>query len=219
MEDLSGQTIGGVVINPNFRKTAGGATQWEYTCKCGFVGWAFYSSLKQNPNFCCKECRKKIQKERSTTHGMRYTVVYACHTNIKTRITNPKHKSFKDYGGRGIKMCAGIHKFEDFNEIIKPLGERPPGMTIDREDNKKHYSCGKCDECILNGWLFNLRWATDFQQANNRRSNKYITDDNGRTMTFSEWARETGLDKTTIRKRWLKGWTASKVLSLDDFRK
>ncbi len=115
-------------------------------------------------------------------------------------------------------MCAGIESFEEFALVISVLGPRPDGMTIDRIENEDNYSCGKCPDCVANGWVFNLRWATDETQSNNRRTNKFIPH-NGRKLTYSQWAKETGIDKTTIRKRWLKNWSAEKTLSLDGTRK
>lgn len=67
------------------------------------------------------------------------------------RCRNPRHKHWKNYGGRGIKVRIS------FEEFYAEVGERPPGMTIDRIDNDKDYEAG------------NLRWATRKQQSANRR--------------------------------------------------
>jgi hypothetical protein len=52
---------------------------------------------------------------------------------------------------------------------------------------------------------------------NNRRCNRQLTFQ-GQTHTWSEWSRLLGIDKTTIRKRALKGWPVEKILSIEDFR-
>ena len=216
--DLSGQRFGTATILPEFMKMPNGGTQWKYRCDCGNEDWAWAEVLKRQPDFCCKECRRKVQRVKRTTHGMKYTPIYRAHSNIKTRTTNEYHKSYVSYGARGIKMCSGMQKFEDFQMAISHLGPCPDDMTIDRIENNGHYSCGKCSECLSNGWSFNLRWATDIQQANNRRTNVRIPFE-GKNLTLSEWSREKGIDKTTIRKRLKLGWPPERILSLDGTRK
>ena len=76
-------------------------------------------------------------------------VVYS---SAKQRCTNPKHKSYKDYGGRGIQF-----KFTSLKEFKEVLGDRPLGYTLDRINNDGHYEKG------------NVRWATRSTQSQNRR--------------------------------------------------
>lgn len=80
---------------------------------------------------------------------------------MKQRCTNPKHRAYKDYGGRGITICDSWMKFDNF---LRDMGERPEGMTLDRIDNSKGY----CKE--------NCRWATGYEQGWNKRGH---SDSNG----------------------------------------
>lgn len=73
------------------------------------------------------------------------------------RCFNEKHRQFKDYGGRGITVCAEWLSFEGF---IKDMGERPKGKTIDRIDGEIGYEKTNC------------RWATRIEQNLNRRKKK-----------------------------------------------
>ena len=78
---------------------------------------------------------------------------------MKQRCANPNCKEFKDYGGRGITVCAEWAK--DFGAFIASVGRRPAkGLTLDRIDNSKGYEPG------------NVRWATRAEQSRNRRVNK-----------------------------------------------
>lgn len=73
------------------------------------------------------------------------------------------------YGGRGIRVCARWRAVDGFANFVTDMGVRPEDLTIERIDNDGNYSCGHCEECIANGWPANCRWATRWEQAQNRR--------------------------------------------------
>lgn len=81
--------------------------------------------------------------------------------DIKARCYNPNDSCYKSYGGRGITLFQPwVLSYIDFKKyILKELGERPEGYTLDRIDNEKGYVPG------------NLRWASSTTQSRNRRSN------------------------------------------------
>jgi len=59
----------------------------------------------------------------------------------------------------------------------------------------------------------NCKWATQEEQSNNTRSNKFITL-NGKTQTYSQWERELNLRKGTISQRKIQsGWTDKDCLN------
>jgi hypothetical protein len=71
------------------------------------------------------------------------------------RCTNPKASKFKDYGARGIKVCARWRK--SFANFLADVGERPARKTLDRIKNEGNYKPG------------NVRWATPLEQQRNKR--------------------------------------------------
>ena len=86
---------------------------------------------------------------------------------IKKRCYNEAHYAYKDYGGRGIKMCDEWNRFENFYSWALSNGYAV-GLTLDRIDNDGDYSPDNC------------RWASWKVQGNNRRTNKFISF-NGKT--------------------------------------
>jgi hypothetical protein len=119
------------------------------------------------------------------------------------RCYDPNHKSYSAYAGRGINVCERWHTFENF---LADMGEPPSDMSIDRRDNTKGYSPENC------------RWATKYEQANNRRDNFKVSAF-GQSLTLAGWARATGLSKATIQYRLAKGMTPEEALSTEPKRK
>ena len=99
---------------------------------------------------------------RNEKHGMSQlpdrpypTPTYISWCAMKQRCNNPKSPRYKDYGGRGIKICKEWNN--DFAQFYKDMGIRPPDHSIDRIDNDGDYTPDNC------------RWATKSQQIRNRR--------------------------------------------------
>ena len=113
------------------------------------------------------------------------------------RCTDPGHKSYKDYGGRGIKVCERWLTFENF---YADMGDPPDGLSIDRKNVNGNYEPGNC------------RWATPEEQASNRRDSFKIKAF-GQEMTVAAWARATGLGKATIVYRMARGMKPEDVLA------
>jgi hypothetical protein len=84
------------------------------------------------------------------------------------RCTNKNHHQYDDYGGRGITVTVRWRK--NFWAFVGDIGTRPKGKTLDRIDNDKGYYADNC------------RWATDSEQAKNRR--KPRTKQDGNTSVF-----------------------------------
>ncbi len=124
-----------------------------------------------------------------TRHGRRHTPEYNVWANMKQRCLNPNHSRFKDYGGRGIKICdTWLRSFQLFYE---DMGHRPVGTSLDRVNNHGNYEPSNC------------RWATQFEQRLNTRRNRFITVHN-ETRTLCEWSKSTGINRSTLASRLKK---------------
>lgn len=91
----------------------------------------------------------------SQTRGHVLSGAYQSWRSMKARCLNPTTASYYRYGAVGITVCDRWMSFAGF---YADMGDRPPGMTLDRIDNSKGYEPGNC------------RWATAKAQARNRRT-------------------------------------------------
>lgn len=85
------------------------------------------------------------------------TKTYRVWQSLRKRCHNPKNKSYKYYGGRGIKVCESWNKFKNF---LTDMGECPDKLTIERINNDKGYSPDNC------------KWATFTEQSRSSRQAK-----------------------------------------------
>lgn len=138
-------------------------------------------------------------------HGMCNTRLYSIWESMKTRCANPNHKSYVDYGGRGISVCETWgNSFTAFMEWAVENGYQDD-LTLDRIDNGKGYSPENC------------KWSTAVEQARNRRTSTVITF-NGRSCVLEEWAEMTGVSSRTISRRVKAGWVVEDALFLPERR-
>ena len=126
---------------------------------------------------------------RSSTHS--------CWTELNARCRNTKHRQWRQYGGRGIRVCERWRKFENF---LADMGERPEGMTLDRINNDGNYEPGNC------------RWATQAAQTRNYSRNHMLTH-RGLTLCMTEWAELLGITRSAIWQRLKRGWSVERALS------
>jgi len=76
------------------------------------------------------------------------------------RCESPHSCDYIHYGARGIKVCERWHDFDAyFADIMRIIGPRPKGMSLDRIDNDGDYEPG------------NIRWAGAARQVQNSRNN------------------------------------------------
>lgn len=121
---------------------------------------------------------------------------------MKTRCTYKYHKQYKDYGGRGIKVCdRWLDKLSGFANFIEDMGPRPDGFTLDRIDVNGDY----CPE--------NCRWASKKEQANNHRPRTMVTY-HGKEYSIPELAQKNNLPPYVLYNRIMKySWKIERAVT------
>lgn len=177
-----------------------GKPGWLCRCECGTIRVVSGSNLRMGASCNCGCVRSEKIEARNTTHGRSETRLYKIWCGVKERTANPKNPAYKWYGERGVSMCDEWQDFTEFEKWADRSGYASH-LSLDRINNSGNYEPNNC------------RWATPKQQANNTRKNNLLTY-NGETHTVSEWARITGIGRSTISNRVNRdGWSAEKALT------
>lgn len=138
-------------------------------CDCGKQALVnIYHLLGEKSTTCgCGRRRRPIHGQ-ALRSGIKPT--YWSWSAMMGRCYRKTNSKYKNYGARGIRVCERWKRLEN---LIADIGERPPGRTLGRLNNDGHYSCGKCPECVDNGWPANCKWSTAQEQAAEKRERHY----------------------------------------------
>jgi hypothetical protein len=190
VKTYEGTTVGSLKVLRRLEETT-------YLCKCScgkeieVTRLALKSGIKS-----CRTCynskKRKMMEEKKGP-------LWSIWKGIKQRCYSKGNRAYKNYGGRGIKMCDRWKK--SFEAFCEDMGPRPEGYAIERIDNDGDYEPGNC------------RWATQKEQCRNKRTNRLV-EYNGKLLPVSLVAELVGISPYVIYYRLNRNWPEDKLFRL-----
>ena len=191
--ELKGQRFGKLTVIEKAEKQ-GTSQLWFCRCDCGkTVKIRANGLVRLGRDSCGCETSRKISEARFL-HGETNSLLYSVWRGMKKRCLVPTARGYKNYGGRGIRICdEWKDDYLAFKNWALNNGYKN-GLTIDRINNNGNYEPSNC------------RFTDYKQQANNRRSNRLLSV-NGETKTIQEWADIMRVQRGLIANRKKMGWS------------
>lgn len=135
----------------------------------------------------------KYSNSRSKEYNAWYHMIRRCYY--------PQTPFYDNYGGRGITVCDRWLGPDGFDNFHQDMGLKPSAKhSIDRIDSNGNYSPDNC------------RWATDKEQARNRRTTKLITIGE-ETKPMVEWCEFYNIEYSLVKDRIQDGWEPLKAFT------
>ena len=131
--------------------------------------------------------RLKHGKSKTPQYGVWHSMMYRCYS--------PKAQSYQWYGGKGIIVCEEWWDFEVFEKwLISMKYLEYEGLTLDRIDSNGPYAPWNC------------KLSTAKEQTLNRGKTKWMRDDNGEPICFTDYVIKKGIvNLNTAKKRARQG--------------
>lgn len=205
VNDLTGKRFGKLLVLGLYCTNRN--TKWNCLCDCGNSHIVRSSHLLSGNIKSCGCFKSEFLSKANSTHGLKKHPLYCVWRTIKARCLNPNHKSYKQYGGRGITICKEWMSSEVFIKWAISNGWSP-GLQIDRyPDNNAGYQPTNC------------RFVTSKVNNNNTRKSLKV-EYNGRLYNSMELsAISIGISQPTIRQRLLRNWSVEKAISTPPFKR
>lgn len=195
--DLTGHKYGRVAVLSYFGHK-NGRTAWNCLCDCGNTFVTTGDSLRTGKTSSCGCYRHEREIEANVKHGLHGTRLYKIYHHMKQRCYDSGNSRYKNYGGRGIKICQEwLSDFKNFYNWALENGYKE-NLSIERIDVNGNY----CPE--------NCKWIPMIEQYKNK-TNNIIVEYKGEKKILSEWCKELNLRYSIVHRRLNDGWDVEKA--------
>lgn len=169
-------------------------------CDCGNTCLVAKNNLTTGKQISCG-CKRKTRLADMNRLPDGYLRLGAIYRKMVKRCYDPKSNRFKNYGGKGIKICdEWLNDINAFRKWAVCHGYKE-GLTIERIDINGDYCPNNCT------------WIPKKEQMYNKSNTVRITF-NGKTQTLSQWSQELGIPTSTLHNRIrVHGWTVERALT------
>lgn len=205
MEKLVGMRFGRLLVLSLCSSGNDWTSKWTCRCDCGSERVVSASSLRRGLTSSCGCLRIDRLREAVVTHGntigYRQTPEFCSWRNMVARCHDSNLPTYQRYGAKGIEVCSRWRN--SFANFLEDMGPRPSSKhSIDRwPDKGGNYEPGNC------------RWATQKEQARNKRNNRVVTIGD-KPMALAEACEMYGVDQSLVAGRLRRGWTEQEAFSL-----
>lgn len=131
------------------------AAHWKCVCECGKFKIVRTGELRSGYTQHCGCSRKR--KHKYSTKSSECGPTYRCWFDMMRRCYNPKCKSYRNYGAKGVEVTKRWRGKGGFDRFVEDMGLKPPGLTLERKNPFGDYQKSNC------------RWATRKEQSLNKR--------------------------------------------------
>lgn len=204
IKNLIGRRFGKLLVK-EYVGSQNKRSMWLCGCDCGKEKVISSKNLLTNGIKSCGCLKNKGYVKGDVVKGACGDRLYKVYKSMIHRCYYPNELTYKNYGGRGIKVCdEWLNSFASFEKWALHNGYDKNAAfgkcTIDRIDVNGNYEPSNC------------RWVDIKTQLNNTTFNVKLTA-NGLTMSFEDWANKLGVNIHTLYSRHYRGWSDERVVN------
>lgn len=115
---------------------------WVVRCDCGAELTLLSNAVRKRIG--CDTCSRKSGADRRKTHGDSDKPLYRAWQAMHRRCNNPKIRSYRWYGARGISVCEEWADYTIFRAWAVANGYQI-GLTLERKDEMLGYRPTNCE--------------------------------------------------------------------------